>query len=770
MTLTPRTRIAALAALLPAFLAISAAASAQPKIQVVDSSLTKELVKIFPEAASGYIDFNGNGKPDSGGDLNETIPESRVKDGQLQAQEILDFVVANWRFSPAAKLRSAQAAVKSTSGAIDELIAIDFSSALDEAIRQREAMGDLLYLTPSAYKEAMGRMGGYVSAMAEAYRKEGQKNDAAFLAARDGLFGMIEKGYPLPTDLPDDERATLSTAMVSIVVNSAKTNPARTRSAIQTLGRLKSAEAAPYLLDLASGGDYAADAIRALGDIGYKPAIPALSKLLKSGTSPELRKASLQAAGAIGGTEGLDAILDLVKPANRASLPADLLEAAVQALAGIAQKGNPDPRIQAALKEFATAQSPALRKSASAGLGAFTGAASVESLLAVLGSDKDVAVRMSAVDPLNRQKNELVVPAFIKVLKERDLDPALEIAVLRALGDNPNGAAAVAPIVDDLADKDPGVRAAASTALRKLYPANQTLVVGSITRSLAASQDENFLVDGTALLAALADKTSVASLLALLGKPLPEVRRNAAWALYRIADPSNPKVVEELAKLITNENETIAVRVCATRAVGAIGLDNGQLNLWQTLVTTAQMRGEKYAMLRLFAVRSLGQLGAAKPQVVSALTRIASRDPDVELRKEAVTALKALPQAAEEISTALAASMGQAEDTELKVRIIEAIADLGSSAGPGIASDFLASPAPAALKRRVVCALSQDPSEASAAAILDAAKDPQLMDYAASVLEAYPRSLMASVVPRRLRTETDKNVISVLSSLQSQLE
>jgi HEAT repeat protein len=766
MTRIPGNRFAALAAVL----ILPAALSSQAKVQVVDSSLTKELVKIFPEAASGYIDFNANGKYDQGGDLGETVPESRVKDGQLQAQEILDFVIANWRFVSAAKLRAAQTAVKSTSGAIDELIAIDFSASLDEAIRQREAMGDLLYLTPSAYKEAMERMGGYVSAMADAYRKEGQKNEAAFLSARDGLFGMIEKGYPLPADLPDDERATLSTAMVSIVVNEAKTNPARTRVAIETLGRLKSGDAAPYLLELASGGDYAADAIRALGGIGYKPAMAVLSKHLKSSANPELRKASLQAAGAIGGTEGLDAILDLLKPANRAALPADLLEAAVQALAGIAQKGNPDQRIQTALKEFATAPSPALRKAASAGFGAFNGATSAESLLAVLNSDKDTAVRISAVDPLNRQKNEAVMPAFMKVLKERDLDPALEIAILRAIGDNATGATAVALVVEDLADKDQGVRAAASDALRRLYPANQQLVVGSITRSLALSQDENFLVDGTALLATLADRTSIASLLALLAKPLPEVKRNAAWALYRIADSSNPKVVEELAKLITNENETIAVRVCATRAVGAIGLDNAQLNLWQTLVTTAQMRGEKYAMLRFYAVRSLGQLGEAKPQVVAALARIATKDTDLELRKEAVAALKSLPSAGEEIAAALAAALPQAEDTELKVRMIEALADLGSSAGPALAADFLASPAPVALKRRVIYALSQDPGEASAAAILDAAKDPQVMDYAASVLEAFPVSLMSGVVPRRLRTEADKNVVSVLNSLAAQLE
>jgi HEAT repeat protein len=744
--------------------------NAQTKVQIVSSALSQQLIKIFPEAASGYIDFNANGKYDQAGDLDETIPESRIKDGQLQAQEILDCIIANWRFVPAAKLKAVQAAVKSTSGTIDSLIAIDYSVALDDVVRRREAMGDLLYLTPSALKEAMAQMGGYITTMTDAYKKEGQKNEAAFISARDGLFGMIDKGYPLPEDLPADERATLSTAMLSIVLNEPKTNSARTRAAIRTLGQLKSVEAAPYLLELAAGGDYAVDAIRALGDIGYRNAVPVLSRHLTADAKSDLRKASLQAVGKIGGTEGLDAILDLVKADNRSGLPDDLLEAATQALAGIARKGNTDPRIQASLKELSGVQNPVIRSAASAGLGAFKTTVSIESLLAVLASDKDVTVRISAVNALAVQKSDAVVPAFTKVLKERDLDTALRIALLTALGDAYNGSTAVAVIVENLADKDGSVRAAAGGALRKLYPANQQLVIGSITRSLGLSQDETFLVEGASLLATFADKSSVPSLLSLLQKPLPEVKRNAAWALYRIADPSNPKVVEELAKLITKENESIAVRVCAARAVGAIGFDSPQLNLWQTLVTTAQMRGEKYAMLRFYAVRSLGQLGQSRPQVVAALTRIATKDSDVELWKEAVAALKNLPSVGEEAASALAASFAQTDDVELKVRIVEALADMGYAALPSLASAFTSSPASAALKRRVVYALSQNPTEASAGAILDAAKDAQVMEYAASVLEGFPSPLLKTIVSRRLRTESDKNVISVLQSLEALME
>ena len=155
---------------------------------------------------------------------------------------------------------------------------------------------------------------------------------------------------------------------------------------------------------------------------------------------------------------------------------------------------------------------------------------------------------------------------------------------------------------------------------------------------------------------------------------------------------------------------------------------------------------------------------------MAAITRIATKDADVELRKEAVSALRNLSSAGEEAAAALAASFSRAQDVELKVGIIEALADMGSAAAPGLASEFLGSAAPAALKKRVVYALSQDPTEASAAAVLEAAKDPQVMEYAASVLEGFPSSMLSSFVARKLRTETDKNVISALESLAALIE
>jgi len=765
---TPRVSRAAIVAVV--FLAfLGRSAWAQQKVQVVSTPLSQELIKLFPELGSGYIDFSGNGKPDQTADLNEYVPDSRVRDGQLQAQEILDFIIANWRFISLDKLKAVRSAVKSSGGAIGELIAINYAGSLDEAVSQREGMGDGLYLTPSAYKEAMDKIGGIVSAMTDAYKKEGQKSDAEFISSRDALFGMIEKGYPLPLDLPTEERGVLSTTMVSVIVKEQGTNPARTRTAIRVLGLIKSQDAAPWLMELAASTAYPIEAMKALADIGYKPAITVIANQLRTAASQDVRRAALQATGTIGGAEGLDAILELVKAPNRDTQPPELVEAAAQALAGVAQKGNTDPRVLAALKDLATAGTPAVRRIAATGLGAFNTAQSAESLVALVGAEKDVPVRKAAVISLNRQKSDTVMPALLKLLREKDLDPGLKAVALTAAGSNVAGAQAIPVLVDALADPDPSVRDAASASLRQLFPANQVAVTGAISRVLLTSQDETSLVAGASLLSVLADPTSIPTLLGLLGKPQSEVKRLATWALFRVKGAPNPRVSEELQKLVTNENESVAVRVNAVRALGAIAFDSPQLKIWQTLVTTIQMRGEKYAMLRFYAVRSLGQLGNASPDVAQALVRIATRDTDQELRKEAVSALRNLSSVSDEAADAIAASIVEAADSELKVRIIEALADLGSGKASELAGDLLRGALPLPLKRRVIQAVSQNPDEVAAGIILDAATDAKVADFVEAMLEGFPAKLIRSVVSRRLRTETDAGILSVLNSLDAVL-
>jgi HEAT repeat protein len=741
---------------------------AQVTTKVVDSPLTRELIKIFPEISQGYIDLNGNGKLDQSADLNEAIPESRIRDGQLQAQEILDFIVANWRFIGVDKLKAVQQAVKNTTDPLGQLIAIDFSTSLDEAVRRREEMGNTLYLTPAALKEAQDRLGGYIAAMSSAYRTEGQKSEADFTAARDALFTAIAQGYPLPADLQPDDRAVLATTCVNIIQTEKSSNPQQTKVAIGILGTIKATEDAEVLVGLASDANYAVEAMRALGRIGYKPAIPMLSRQLAASNSVEVRKAALLATGEIGGGAGLDTILALLKPGAKDALPPDLTLAAAEALAGIAESGNGDQRVMTALKNFAASDQGTVRSVAASGLGGFQSQAAVDALLPIVAGDKDPAVRTAAVVALSHERGDAIMPAFLKLLQEKDLDPALELATIAAVGSNAQGAPGIQVLVGDLGDPKPEIRSAASAALLKLYPASQLLVVGAVTHALSTSSDENLLAAGTALLASFADPTSLPTLLALLQKPQSEVKRNAAWALYRLRNGSNPRVSETLQQLVTNENETMATRINAVRAIGVIGFDSPTLNIWQTLVTTAQMRGDKYAMLRLFAVRSLGQLGANKPPALQALAKIVARESDRDLRLEAMEALQTLATPSQAAENALAEAFALSSgDLEFRLRIVETLADMGAARSVDEGAELLTQQLSTDQRRRIVLALSETPNDASAKAILEAAKDPGAAGYAEAVLEGFPRAVIQPLVARRLKLESDKGVLAVLGDLDA---
>lgn len=126
--------------------------------EVVNTSLGKSFTAIFPELSKGYIDLNANGQLDRLDDMDEKIPDSGVKDGIIQVQEILDFIEANYRFIPMDKLNAVYKALDTASGDIPRLIALNYSQRIKEVIRNKERLGaNSLYLTPSALKRPMKR-------------------------------------------------------------------------------------------------------------------------------------------------------------------------------------------------------------------------------------------------------------------------------------------------------------------------------------------------------------------------------------------------------------------------------------------------------------------------------------------------------------------------------------------------------------------------------------------------------------------------------------
>ena len=135
--------------------------TAQSYAKVVGTALGREFTNIFPGLSDNYIDLNGNGSMDRLEDMDEKIPDSRVKDNIIQVQEILDFIEVNFRFIDMDKLKTVSETLKNASGDIPELISLNYSKLIDDIISEKERLGaNDLYLTPSAMKAAKEKMAG----------------------------------------------------------------------------------------------------------------------------------------------------------------------------------------------------------------------------------------------------------------------------------------------------------------------------------------------------------------------------------------------------------------------------------------------------------------------------------------------------------------------------------------------------------------------------------------------------------------------------------
>ncbi len=740
--------------------------------QVVDNQLGQRLQSIFPEISNGYIDLNGNGEKDRTIELDENVPDSKVKDNIIQVQEILDFLVANYRFIPLQKLVEVQESLKNASGTIPEIIGLTYRDRIEEVIARKRELGETgIYLTPSAREDALATTRSLIATMVHAYKKEGKSFESQFIEARDELFSMIEKGYPFPENLNNEDATVLENSMINTLVNNSGSNPGQARSAIKTLGKLESQTAVPYLIDLLQEEEFKLPTIQALGEIGTQQALDLLTQELEKAASVQEKTVIIGALGKIGGEAGMDRIVSLFPQKEEEAIAEGIEEPALQALLSLAQNGNTNNEIFNIFKRYTRNEDPELRTTAVKGLAYYPGANSGELLIALLKEEKNDKVLSSIIRSLNSVGHSATIATFINMLRDQDVSAEIKAEIVGALGENPEGPKAIQYIIEHLGSGNNRLRNAVSETLVNLYEIDPKTVSGYVARGLRTSDDETYLTEGTAILATIADESSLPTLLVLLQKPYPEMKKNITWAFYRIRTAPNARIVGELAKLVTSETEPLAVRINSIRALGAMGYDSPQLNVWQTLVTTAKMRGEKYSLLKLFAIQSLGSLDQRNEEVISTLTGIAVRDQDLELKKEAIRSLRKLGIVDRSTAGSLANLFKRNEDTELKILIVEMLGDMGAEETNEPASSILFQPnLDIPKKRRIIYALSKAGTEKDFSLILDAAADSSLQEFIQGVVVDADAAVMQPLIERRLQTESNQEILGMLETLQSVYE
>ncbi|MEW5814556.1 MAG: HEAT repeat domain-containing protein [Spirochaetota bacterium] len=739
--------------------------------QVVDNEFGKAFMQIFPELSKGYIDLNENGKVDQTEDFDEIVPESRVKDNLLQVQEILDYIADYYRFIPQDKLLAVRKNLEDASGTIPEIIALSYSASVDDIItRKKELGGEGIFLTPSALQEAMERMEGFIATMAFAYKKEGGSSETDFIKARNELLKMIERGYPLPENLNKDDTNILVRSMINSVVKEKNSDLSKVKAAIHTLGKLKSPEAVPYLMELINLEEIKADSIQALGEIGTKDALNLLTEELSKTRNAQVKTTIIQALGKIGGSDSLNRILGLFAQNTEEKLTAQTEKAALSALAMIVSKGSHDNKIFNIFSNYISSDNAELRIMACQGLAFYKTPQSGTLLLDLLKNEKDEKVKTWIIRSLNQINQPATIPTFINLLRTPNVSDTTRLEIIKSLGSNNEGVKALVYLTENLMSPNNDIRSAASKALINLFSVDPAAVTAAISKALLSTNDELLLSEGTSILAQLADPASVNTLYALLQKPYPEVKKNVTWALYRIRPANNPRIVDELNKLVTSETEPLSVRINSVRALGAIGYDAPNLRIWQTLLTIAKLRGEKYGMFRFFAIRAIGDLGVINEEVTDTLGTIATRERDVELKKEAVKSARKLGIMDRKMEQTLTSLFKKEKDVDLRVLVLEALGDMGSTDTSSLSPSLLDSSLDAFVKQRIIYALSRVGREDDLSVILDAAKDTSLQTFVIGVLENANPIVMKDLITRRMKTENNESVLAVLETLQAGIE
>jgi len=737
---------------------------------IVSTPLGNQLRSIFPELKNGYIDLNRNGSMDRLDDMDEQISDYLVQDDQLQVQETLEFIRINYRYFPVRKLEEVRDALESPEGTINELIGLNYSTAISQLIEKRIAIGEYgLYLPPSARKKAMDEMSSFLSAMDIAYKKEGSGAENDFRNAKKSLYDMLEKGYPLPDPLSVKEKEILETTLINSLLREQE-NRESVKTALYSLGIMRSGRAIPYILPLVSSDRYAVESIRSLGAIGNLEALDLLLLKLNENPQEPLKIEIIRALGSMGSKESLEPFFKILKEEN---ISPALLKSVLEALGKIAARGTADRRIANTLTEYLDSPDPSLRITAINGLSYFNDQNTVASLVGLLKQERSENVLLTLVEKARYINNPSIIPSITGLLQSPQTSIELQISCLSTIGKHAEGVKGITGVLNALSSDNREIQEAAYLAAKDLYYTDKTALIGNLARFAVTNKDIPFQRQAAKLFADLPDEGSLASLLNMLGSTDPEVKRYATLALYRIRPSDNIKITAALNKMVSNETEPLDVRINAVRALGAAGFDNPAINAELTLTTAAAMRDEKYAQLKFYSIRALGEMKRLSEGSIEKIIDIAARERDPSIREEAVQTLLRIGIADPSKMSKIAPSL---DNTDLKkypdlgLMICEILGELRMSdfIPKGIElGDILTDKG---RKRRLTYAFYLTGAEEGYKAMIRQGENPELTDFIISLAESANKGLLNRAVESLKRTEKNERVLELLDILEKEIK
>ena len=735
---------------------------------IVSTPLGNRLREIFPELKNSYIDLNQNGSLDRLEDMDEQISDFLVSDDQIQVQETLEFIKENYRYFPVRTLEAVRDALDSPEGTINELIGLNYNTAISQLIEKRIAMGEYgLYLPASARRKAMNEMSMYLSVMDKAYRKEGSGAESEFREAKNALYGMLEKGYPLPSPMSSKDSNILESTLINTLIRE-RDDEASVSTALYTLGIMRSGRAIPYILPLVSDGEFAPESIRALGAVGSLEALDLLLAKLEEAPEEQLRIEIIRALGAMGAKDGLPALLGILKEEELSPV---VLKSALESLGKIAAGGTKDRRISAILSGYLDSPDPALRITAINGLSAYSDQNTVAALVGLLKKERSEDVLLTLVEKARNINNPSIIPSIIGLLQNPQTSTELRLSCLSTIGVHPEGAKGINGVLTALASDNGEIQQAAYEAATNLYRTDGKTLIGGLAREVKTNEAPGFQRRAARLFAELPDEASAACLLDMLSSTDAEVKRYTTLALYRIRPSGNIRITAALNKLVSNETEPLDVRINAVRALGAAGFDHPTVNVELTLTTAATMRDEKYAQLRFFAVRALGRMQNLSDETVDTIISIAERDRDPSIKKEAVQTLSRIGIADKVKMSRISQALDRIDfrkDPELGLMICEILGEQHSADFIAKGMELSTVLTDTSSLRRLTYAFYLSGTEEGYRCMVKQGKNAELAAFILSLAESADRLVLGRVIEELKRTESDEQMLSLLDVLETE--
>ena len=429
---------------------------------LVDTDLAERMVQLFPELTDGYIDLNANGSLDRFQDMDEQIPESMIQDQTLQVQEVLDFILANFRFFSVERLQQVRGALDDARGDIPEIIAISYRDRLGGAIEDKRELDDEgLYLPPSVMARAQEEMAGYIATMVHSFRKEEGEYAEQFEQAREQLFSMMEAGYPLPS-ISDADESLLSSAMIHTIATAGTDDPARVKAAIRTLGRLQSEQAIPHLTQLLDSQEFRGTAAEALGEIGTNTTRTILTKALDRSTPGAYQNALIRAVGRVGGSRSAERIISLADDNHDATSGArDKMRTVLEAMVDLTKQGNRNRELYQTMSSYLEDSDPAFRRVAAEGIAAYGGRNALGLLQPRLQEEENEDVLLTLVRELRAYDEVSVLSSYTSLLGEPSTSVRVRREIIQAIGAHSNGERVVTTVMEYLEHESEELRDAA---------------------------------------------------------------------------------------------------------------------------------------------------------------------------------------------------------------------------------------------------------------------------------------------------------------------